>query len=44
MGICEWVIYLEIIHSVEMLHVRRYTIYKWVKFLAQHYLRSIIFT
>jgi len=41
MGICEWVFCLEIIRSVEMLHVRRYARYIWVKFLAQHYLRSV---
>jgi hypothetical protein len=40
-GICEWVICLEIIRSVEMLQVRGYAMYIWVKFLAQHYLRSV---
>lgn len=43
MGICEWVILLEIIRSVEMLHVRRYAMYIWVKFLAQHYSRSVTY-
>ena len=41
MGICEWVFCLEIICNVEMLHVRRFAVYIWVKFLAQHYLRSV---
>jgi len=40
MGICERVICLEIIRGVEMLHVRRYAMFVWVKFLAQH-LRSV---
>jgi len=40
MGKCERVICLEIIRSVEMLHVRRYAMFIWAKFLAQHYLRS----
>jgi hypothetical protein len=40
-GICERIMCLETIHSVEILHVRRYAMYIGVKFLAQHYLRSV---
>jgi hypothetical protein len=41
MGVCERVFCLEIMRSVEMFHVRRYAVYIWVKFLAQHYLSSV---